>query len=160
MGDVLHRSRGRVPRAEFFCAPLALAALFLCLAAPAAADYRNPRVLGDRYWEPPSLRTTESMASLHPTRSTGRLKGLEGRVREEGEVDADRGLVYIRQRVGDAWIEPEWIADFGTAARAQEMRPSARRGRTPSEEGQEQTGKEGDVVSIELPVASRNRCRA
>lgn len=122
-------------------------------AAPAAADYRNPRLLGDRFWEPPSLRGGQSLVSLHPTRSSGRLKGLEGRVREEGEVDADRGLVYIRQRFGEAWIAPEWIADFRTAARA--LGAEAARQAwldTVRKKAQERVARDTDVVSIELPV--------
>ena len=155
MGDVPHRSRGRVPRAEFFCAPLArwprcfsawphppppITAILAC-SETATGSLRR---CGRRSRWPACTRRA----------STGRLKGLEGASARRARSTRTAGWSTIRQRVGDAWIEPEWIADFGTAARAQGDAAERKAWKDAARKKvQEQTGKEGDVVSIELPVA-------
>ncbi|MFN8176458.1 MAG: cell surface protein SprA [bacterium] len=153
MGDPQLRARGWSSRTRVLLALSVALAPMLAGPAPASADYRNPRLLGDPFWVPPSLRGDPSLVSFHPFRSGGHLKGLEGKVREEADVDPERGLVYIRQRMGDAWVAPEWIADFETAAKIEGAAASRKAWRDAVTKSlQAQRGKESDVVSIQIPV--------
>jgi hypothetical protein len=154
MGEALHRSRGcHAARAL----PRGFLALLLAVAAwpsAAAADYRNPRLLGDRFWEPPSVRAEESLVSLRPVRSQGRLKGLERIVEEEDVVDPERGLVTVRQTVAGADVAPEWMATLAACARAAGAASARIAWREAIRKKQAEAARAhaADVLSIELPV--------
>lgn len=181
MGEALHRPRGRPgppacfgrpgagspawrhsavrPRAAVRRAPLALlaAALLAALLLPASAaraDYRNPRLAGELYWLPPVARPPDTLVSLAPTSSGGRLRVPDNVVREAVSVDPDRGILRVEQLVGDAPVAPAWVEDLPEAARAQGRVAAARSWRDAiRKKATERDAKRAtDVVSIELPV--------
>ncbi len=97
---------------------LMLAAVWaLALHSSAHAAYVNPRLLGDRPWEPSSVRGAGRLGSLVPVPREGRLAGVDRKVREEYDVDLETGKVRIRQVYGQTLVAPEWVEDIPTAIR-------------------------------------------
>ena len=107
--------RGLPPVLGLFCALASVAGTLLGV-APAAAEYRNPRLLGLRPWEPAYLRDDEPLVGLNrPPR--GYLQGTR-KVREEFDVDLETGRITIRRMYGDTILGPEYVGSLDSTTRA------------------------------------------
>ncbi len=131
-----------------------VAAASLAAFAPAHAAYVNPRLFGDRPWEPASVREPGRLGSLFPVPSEARLSGTDKKVREEYEVDLETGRIKIRQVYGKTLIGPEWVEDIPTAVKtvgrvssANEWSELLRRKNAAGARASEQS-----VVTIDIPV--------
>ena len=87
-------------------------------ASPAGAAYVNPRITGDRPWEPSTVRPADVLGSLRPVPREGRLSGIEKKTREEAEVNLETGRLTIRHVYGKTVLGPEWIEDLRDATHA------------------------------------------
>jgi cell surface protein SprA len=141
------------PRAGLRAAAGLLAGcLLLGAASSARADYLNDRLDGDAFWQPDHIRLEGSLGNLVP-RPDGRLKA-SSKVREDVEIDIDRGVVRVDLRYGTVLVAPEWVDDLADASRASARKASLSEWATqvrdsmlnPAGTGQQ------DIVSIELPV--------
>ena len=98
------------------CAALgALAAL-----APGSAqgaDYHNSRLGGFATWLPEHVQGEVSLVTLTGGRENGLLKGSK-KVRQDVEVQLDRGVIVVRERYGDVLLGPEFIQDITSATLA------------------------------------------
>ncbi|MGQ0723012.1 MAG: T9SS outer membrane translocon Sov/SprA [Candidatus Eiseniibacteriota bacterium] len=143
--------RPRGVRVSIATGLLALA-LPIVAAAPARADYVNDRLGGDAFWLPDHVRPTGSLANLRP-RPEGRLR-VGSKVRENVEIDADRGFVRVDLRYGTVSVGPEWVEDLAEASRTSARQASFIEWETQVRQSvlnaDARAGQ--DIVSIELPV--------
>ncbi|HET9886724.1 MAG TPA: hypothetical protein VFR10_04365, partial [bacterium] len=131
---------------------------FLSAASPVAAAYVNPRLTGDRPWEPATVRPPNVLGSLEPVIRGGRLSGGEKRIREEAEVDMETGKLKIRRVYGTTVIGPEWVEDLSDAVHAAGRRAAfeewgslvSKRSLTPPSAADQST------VVIDIPVEFPN----
>jgi hypothetical protein len=143
--------RPRGARVSVVAGLLALAQV-LVAPAPAAARYLNDRLDGDAFWQPDHVRLSGSLANLLPV-PEGRLR-TGSKVRENVEIDADRGVVRVAPRYGTVPVGPEWVEDLAGASRASALKASFEEWDTQVRGSvlNQAARAAQDIVSIELPV--------
>ncbi|MBZ0266584.1 cell surface protein SprA, partial [bacterium] len=121
--------------------------------APAAADYRNPRLTGNSSWQPGFLRVDQSLVTLLGDRPQGRLKGST-KVREEVEVDLERRVIVAQRRYGEVLIAPEFVEDLTTATLAAAQAAGRERWvkMVTDRSLRPPTARDGEMLEIEIPV--------